>query len=1817
MAPHDRQLSRDSAFDSACARDLAAHAATATPTKRVFAMRFGRASGVTAATGELMALRRGSGAALESLTATALVVRASARSFCGPMDAQTTTAVEGATARIEVAFACLPRWHAALVDNGVALVHEGRVRNVGEVDVRGARLVVEGPKELVERCEVELGDLLASDEVAIATAGRPLVLKLVREGFARLTERVRGEVVARVMDGEGREVGAARCEVEFFPRDTWPGLAVLPELLAAFVLPNTAVVAGLVQRAAVWLERATGSPTLDEYQSKDPLRVLAMAGAVYAALQELGATYLGVPASFEQSGQRVRLPQQVVDGKQGNCLDATLLAAAVLEAAGLHALIVIVEGHAFAGVWLEDESFAESCVLDVVRMAKRVELKELVVFDAVAVLSRPSLDFDAARRAGEAHLERREAFRAAIDVHRARAAGMRPMALIDGAEAATASGSANTVGGPASTADVAHEQRLREAAERSRAREIGPGTRIDGWLRRLLDLSMRNRLLDCSRSRRVVPLLGRELGALEDRLANGTTLRLLERPRELVGPDAATRAADEQKIAPALHEALERDELRADLDAAELEARLLAIFREARTAREEGGANNLFLAIGFLEFREVERSSRVRRAPLLFVPLELKRGSARDGYRITRGDDDARLNVTLLEYLRQVHQIDVRGLDALPFDDAGVDVDVVLRLFREAVRHEDRWEVSDTSALGLFSFGKHLVWRDLADRGAELKKSALVKHLVDTPRARFDDGVSMPQLAELDTTLAPQDLLCPLSADSSQLRAILAAARGKTLVLEGPPGTGKSQTITNLVAHSLAAGKTVLFVSEKMAALEVVHRRLVAVGLGDACLELHSNKANKKAVLEQFRAVLDAPPVAGETDFAKLVHEVAAVRARLNAHVAALHLPRLCGESVHDVVARIGELQAAPKLAFTFGDPSAVEAATLAKWRAALGEFARVASEQEAGPSHPLLEVGAREYSPKWEQNSRAVIERFAAAALELDEALRAHASSELGGLEPLTDAGFGALEAALLALVDAPQLGPDAARVFADGRVVERVRAAQAAANELAALRAKFEREFRASPTTLDLTALEQRRRKRAGAWFLPAWLEGRVLRAAVRGIAREPNTIDVERAIAVLDEAQRALELEKSVASAATEAQAVLGAAWASATAPLAWLERAAAAHRALAAHEARLRDAVAALLAAHTNDSGTYFTRGGPFESRLQRFATARAAHTEALTALLRDVQPHAAFTSPAGANGVRTRRVAALRWLPAWSRVRGWCRYQTARAALVDAGLISLATDVESGALVAALAPPAFERAFAELFALDVISDDPALRAFDGREHEHTIARFCELDARQLTEVQRVVRAFHASRAAARLAAPATKDSPLGVLKHELSKKMRHKAIRALLGELGSVAQELKPCFLMSPLSVAQYLDPAFPTFDLVVFDEASQIPVWDAIGALARGKQAVVVGDSKQLPPTSFFDRGEGDAVSEEDVTDLESILDECVGAQVPSLRLAWHYRSRHEALIAFSNARYYDNELLTFPASNSDGVGVAWRYFADGVYDAGASRTNAVEARAVVDEIVRRLSDPVTSKRSIGVVTFSQPQQTLVLDLLDEVLLTRTDLAPFFDEAADEHVFVKNLENVQGDERDVILFSIGYGPDAKRRVSMNFGPLNKPGGERRLNVAVTRARREIVVFTSLRASEIDLSRSNASGVRDLRAFLEHVERSGVAVADQNRQRGRAASALVASIAAKLEARGHAVDLDVGCSGYRVDLAVRDPNKPGAYLVGIETDGPNYASAATARDRDALRRQVLEGLGWKLERVWAVDWWRDSEAELARLVARMR
>ncbi|WP_181663259.1 DUF3320 domain-containing protein [Actinomadura madurae] len=550
---------------------------------------------------------------------------------------------------------------------------------------------------------------------------------------------------------------------------------------------------------------------------------------------------------------------------------------------------------------------------------------------------------------------------------------------------------------------------------------------------------------------------------------------------------------------------------------------------------------------------------------------------------------------------------------------------------------------------------------------------------------------------------------------------------------------------------------------------------------------------------------------------------------------------------------------------------------------------------------------------------------------------------------------------------------------------------------------------------------------------------------------------------------------------------------------------------------------------------------------------------------------------------------------------------WHSFRDARAVLRRYGLDGLIVRAAGKGLDGAAFPRAVERAVLEAWAEQAMSGDSRLDPVRAVERDRLVEQFRALDLALVANAHaQVIEACNARR-------PRPNVGQAAIIQREAEKKSRHMPVRTLLDRTSDIVPLVKPCFMMSPLTVSQFLPPAY-RFDVVIFDEASQVLPQDAVNCVYRGDSLIVAGDQKQLPPTDFFAQSDDsdDDEYDEDVPDsFDSLLDMCKGSGlVRSLPLSWHYRSRHEGLIAFSNRRFYNGGLVTFPGAfeSGDDVGVTFTK-APGVYERGRSRRNPIEANAVAERVMHHYR--TRPNLSLGVVAMSDAQAHAIEDAVERARADHPDLERFFAEDRLNGFFVKNLETVQGDERDVIIISVGYGPDPTGRLTMAFGPLNRENGWRRLNVAVTRARRRVEVVSSISGSDI---REGTNRSRDhFKKYLDYAER-GPAVLEHEALADDAApeSPFEESVLDVLRDRGYDVQPQVGVGGYRIDMAVRHPALPGRFALGIECDGAMYHSSKAARDRDRLREEVLRGLGWKLYRIWGTDWYRNRPEAEARL-----
>jgi very-short-patch-repair endonuclease/DNA polymerase III delta prime subunit len=1324
------------------------------------------------------------------------------------------------------------------------------------------------------------------------------------------------------------------------------------------------------------------------------------------------------------------------------------------------------------------------------------------------------------------------------------------------------------------------------------------------WQERLLDLSKANPLLGLNRSRvsrlqvvePPIETVFRELVVTEG------SLRM---PR-VVKIGRATETDTEEESAGGEPEAryrIEPGDVAFQGSPIELHRKLRRIYDNARTSLEERGVTTLHLSFGVLRWDDPQLGESI--SPLWLVPCELESFGPSAPMKLSAADDEMQVNPALELYLRERHRV------ALPELSDDPDVEALAAFFEELRRRvrEHTWTVEAEVWLATYSFESLVLYQDLKALAGVAERNRIIAALARaTPLGEASESLGEEAL---DTAATPAQVPVPvLLTDSSQLKSLTATRAGKHLVVHGPPGTGKSQTISNLIADAIGQGKTVLFVSAKMAALDVVYRRLARLGLGRFCLEAHSTKAGKAKIIDELRRTLAAAEQAPGSDrLDEHLEEFLRVRDNLNAYVRALHERRASfGHSAYEVIGKAERLrnEADVRGPLPWTDLLAV---TRADFRAAvdalidLGSQAHVFDRRELHPWRGLAVDPGRPVR-------RDLLESDLTAVRTALRTLLAHLSKLDPLLGPTISLTFQALHRLAGILFDLSKLNHlprdwatrepheldatagllDEAAARADeesSKLVEHDRAWKLRPAEALRLLDAAESEFAGYLRTLRPAYWQWRRGLRPylypGAAFgfttlraslarvrrlteLQCWFEQHGERIAAEvGTTRLRDTVRLREAS---DEARVASRLRTALVAEGLVPPAV--------PATLTEDLRRAAGEIAGVLNAQAWQDAIDRVDAAWPSG-----------------FVDGLTARSSPLPATLR-----------------RCDEV-----LGAPERAHEWIVLQHTfhRCHAMD-----LSRFIDSlGSLSARGAAGAFERRFYVAWAEAALETSPSLALFAGLRREEEIARFRQLDPKLREAALARIKAV-ASEPARRVAGARGglgTSSEVGILRRELERQRRFKPLRKLFGEIPNVLLALKPCMLMSPLSVSTFLVPGTLSFDLVVFDEASQLPTPEGVPAMLRGAQVIVAGDSKQLPPTSFFvasvimDEDRDGTETTEEFEPLESLLDDSVAVfpVFDQSHLRWHYRSHDERLITFSNHYFYrEKPLITFPsaATDTEDRGVRYEYVHDGVWDRGGSRTNRAEARRVVNLIVEHAERQ--PERSLGVVAMNVAQREAIEELLDERLLEMPNVLNRLRANTEEPFFIKALENVQGDERDTMIISVGYGKTASGALSYNFGPLNQEGGWRRLNVLVTRARWQTILVTSMRASELSAVNPNNRGAVALRNFIEYAENGCTLPREVAAATEEETNDFEDAVAEALRARGFHLDQQVGASGYRIDLAIRDPRDPTRYVLGVECDGATYHGAKTARDRDLLREHVLKGLGWRLYRIWSTDWFRNRE-----------
>ena len=1643
-----------------------------------------------------------------------------------------------------------------------------RIENGGSEALADLTLTVTNDHGLLTSCVLPVAEV--PFESAVEVDAGNILSPLYFVGL----EEVRQEDVYIELRKEKKLYASQKLTLTALPFDYWQGTSGNAELLAAFVRPRLADCERLKTEIAAQLKKWGVPSEINGYEGSDKNAVRQTAAALYACIRRY---------AFEKEEADISSPVEAGGGtkllaeRKATPLELSLLFAACLESLGLHPVLVLGEREITCGVWLYDSCFMDTVADDMQRLSKYIAdgINNLSCFDINDLFS----DRNCAYSTSEAHfLQRLNAggiYDKYVDIRRCRIAHIRPLPMrarnLKGYEIL-------------SEEDMSPDAAPKQLSEAKKLSLDGKQTKDKQWERRLLDLSLKNTLLNFSPEKMVQHVLSSDpdatLAALEGkeemRLA-GASAAVTEIARRKIFFDAAQEVKSMRELI-----SLENSNgiLRTFSEEVVLNETINRLIKRSKEADEESGTKILYLALGFLRWYSRE-DGKVNYAPLVLKPVTLKKAKGGVGYAISAGDEDFSVNSTLLEFLKQEFNIDIRGLDGAL---QGLKISEILGMVRMEVVNMKDWKVFDDVYIAAFSFARYQMWQDLRHNMDVFSKNELISSLLHN-RCEIRDTADVEFRED---ECPPTQTLMPLPADSSQWEAVALSQTGKTFVLHGPPGTGKSQTITNMIANALNDGKRVLFVAEKQAALSVVKKRLDSLGLGEFCLELHSNKTNKADVLQKLTSTLALAGAQESVSLSEKSGSISQLKKDLAEPLAALHKKRRLGVSVYEALLICQKNKNAPdimNIESTFYDSLTKE--KIEAYENMMVQAAAAAKECGGVYNSPFANVNLTEYS----RDLRDAI--YCSSEVVIAEIK--HLKNYVALFLELYRQRISTLTRKKLELLS------QAAKLLDGGTLDKYFRENEeefyAFFNANRRLDACLDAYFKSFKKLVDIG----KEYKELGSWLDAggtAYAKDKTALSVARKLAKVAispmKEEDVVKHLQTVTEIYEAMELIRTNTKLSRNFTGAFG--------KVDYFDG----RKQFLSGLYELHDICSRLFMDYNADS---------FNSMCIRAANGYTKPV--LKGLLRSVASfYAAEESFLSVTNADRKKVPAEDVLEYYTAKAGalidnidllanWCMYRATAEKLDGAGLTFMTDALENGSITGENIVDSFEKNIYKNFLQTNIPLDPVLSRFSATllEEETESLRLA------LDEFARLSRESIRAKLISRLPTPSTEGAlSLEVVNFQRLAKanLRGMGLRKLFEEIPELLKVVAPCMLMSPITVSQYLQPENGMFDMVIFDEASQMPTAEAIGSLARAKCAVVVGDPKQLPPTAFFNTNYVDEDNLEN-EDMESVLDDCLALGIPQRHLIWHYRSKHESLIAFSNIMYYGNKLCTFPSPDAPDSRVRFVRVEDGVYDRGFTKRNKAEGDALVAEVVRRLSDPNLRKSSIGIVTFSNVQKEYIERKLTAVIAEKRLDGAAYDR--EEPLFVKNLENVQGDERDVILFSVCYGPDKQGRVSLNFGPLNQAGGWRRLNVAVSRAREEMVIFSSMTGAMIDLSKTGSKGVAGLKAFLEFAEKGRTTLAIPSGNLVRKGPGIGKYIAEELASYGYDCRYDVGVSDFKIDVAVTDPRNRHKFILAVMCDGPNNFSV---KDRFVLQMQTLKRNNWNVVRVYSVNYYNNPKREIKKI-----
>lgn len=1668
--------------------------------------------------------------------------------------------------------------------NGISLIRNIKIENDSDEDFESLYLEVVFQSEIMEKKYVKEFNL-SKDTYYNVDISDDLNINLAYLSMIEETGQHKFEIN---IIKESEIIFEKEYKFDILPYNHWLGVSVHPDLIASFIAPNNKHISRIVKDAAQ-IARINNF-SMSAYQSGLQRNVRNQINSIFESIKKLEINYVSVPPSFEEIGQKVRSIDEIIENKIANCLDIAVLAASSLEAVGLNPFIIIVKGHAFVGAWLEDKTYSDSVIEDRAFFLKRLAtgVREVELFESVLLTSNDRYTYETALTEAEDKIEIADNFIMGIDIKQARSMMIKPLPkmrdlTIDQTVEVTEESESKI-----KINEVEYEIDDIELTDKS-ARD-----KMQLWESKLLDLTLRNNLLNFIPYTRNISLVESDLGILEDKLSTGTEFSVLSAPAFIQTENkkekvfSYTRKAI-TKYLNYMNNEISNNRLASLHSEIELDRSLKLLYRESRTSIQENGSNSLFLAMGFLKWFETDLSEVPRFSPIILYPIEIVRKGGGSGYKIRFSDEEIQINTTLLEKIRNDLEIEIPGLNPLPRDEKGIDVSYILNTMRTAVKDKSRWDVVEWSYIGIFLFNQFVMWEDIRTRKNDILENNNIKRILGEGQSEIKSMID-----EETTSL----FLMP--ADSSQALAVNHSLKGEDFVLYGPPGTGKSQTITNIIASSLYNGKTVLFVAEKMAALEVVQDRLHSIGLSDFSLELHSNKSKKTEVLNRIGKTLEIDKRGEIVGFNENLEKYEMTRKEAKDILLLVNSKQENNMSLYDMINLYAQTIEEEQIKVEESVYQKFSQATIEILFEKVEEIKLKAGLLGKIKDHNLMSIKVPILKMKDKDTLKDLINECTELISEIiEQSANLNEVEYILGSSEESDAILLLLENAVSEKVYFEDyLQKKDNRIF-DSIISNLIELNHEKLSELS----KIEEIFEETVFDENVELIEQEWQSSQLTWFLPKLLK----QSAILKVLNKHTSVTKitnQEVSSQLNRINKFNEINQNIDKILEEHGSLFWEAKTGSIFDLKKLEQ-------MYGNTRKYKEVANRVILINKYINEEVFVKDfvkGREKYLLNKDQILNVIRTrESLIDKLTDFEnlSESIMIKNDSKTWLESTRSEFKKMKSSLNDLDLWLDYNKSKLSLVKEGYHDFVDAYEANNGNYNLYETIIKNV-SYSYIIDLIDSDEKFFGFSSTGSNIKLDQINDLK----NKMNKILEADLYERLARNLPDNnfnANPNSEIGLLKKAVGNGGRGISLRELFSKAPNALRKVAPCMLMSPISVAQYISPDNHKFDLIIFDEASQVETHKAIGAISRGTQVIVVGDPKQLPPTSFFKSGVEDESFEE--SDLPSILDELISLSFPGYYLKWHYRSNHESLITFSNQTYYDDGLFTFPSVNNKDKKVR-NINVNGTFGTPKSGQNLKEAEEIVSYLKKLLLKDKDFTRSIGVVTFNQPQRALILDMIDEEMTKNSEFSKAIGLLREEF-FVKNIENVQGDERDLIIFSIGFGPKEDGKMSMNFGPINQKGGSKRLNVAVTRARDEMLLFSSFSASKIDLNRTSKKGPKDLKSFLEYAQTDLKMQADYS-DSDLSKSGILVQLKKDLEERGYKSEINLGTSGFKIDLAIEDIKNPDEYLAALMIDG-GFTKSDSLDDRVSTQTIMLQRLGWKIVNLWTVDWFKNKELSIDMII----